>query len=722
LVDNLQWQKGKHALTFGITYQWQEINNANPATFTGGLGLTYNANSTANFAANSTTLTQGTAPSGTNPGTPSGFAYASFLLGAVGGQPSLTLQYVPEVGGRYRPLSPYVQDSWKVTPKLTLDLGLRWDYLPPYHEVKDRWTFLNPTLTNGATGTPGELQFAGNYGGAGVSCQCRTPVKSYWKNWGPRMGLAYSFDEKTVLRVGFGEVFSQAGGVGGRVGAYQGTGQTGFNTSVSGPAEVTTESSASSVGPSFYLNPNAPFNNTDLFGKGTTYPVAPAPSTASQILNTGFYVDPTTKKFVTANGVSYADPYISGRAPELNFYNIGLERGITKDMTIAVNYVGDQSHFLVASAGNPRGYWAGQLDPKYLAALGGVTDSTGKNPILTSPATPVNVAKAQAAMPGLNIPAYYQAAAALSSTATIAHGLVAFPQYTGVTDTWGQNSTNHSYNSLQITLEQRMAHGLSFNINYTYSKSIGDDGNFRSGFDIPAAALSGGGQSWHQDRIERSLTTNAIPQSLHAYGVWQLPFGKGHFGSNSFLVRSLAGGWQLSGIYTYRSGTPVAVTSTACNSTNYPGQGQCMPDLNPAFSGYTSQNARINGSYGSGPNGRIYSNLSQIKYVDVNAFKIPANISAVSSQQYLIGNAPRTRPLNLWNPGTQNLDASLRRSFPLPHDFGQFVFEADCTNVSNHVTMGDPSASWSAGSSTFGEITGISGNPRDWQFAGHFNF
>jgi outer membrane receptor protein involved in Fe transport len=153
------------------------------------------------------------------------------------------------LGGRYRPIAPYVEDSFKVTPKLTLDLGLRWDYLPPYHEVKDRWTFLNPNINNGITGTPGQLQFAGNYGGAGVSCGCRTPVNTYWKNWGPRIGLAFQADDKTVFRIGFGEVFTAAGGVGGRGGAATGTGQTGFNVTAFAPAEVT---SGSSTGPSFY--------------------------------------------------------------------------------------------------------------------------------------------------------------------------------------------------------------------------------------------------------------------------------------------------------------------------------------------------------------------------------------------------------------------------------------------------------------------------------------
>jgi hypothetical protein len=716
VVDNLQWLKGRHALTFGITIQWQQINNANPATYTGVLDLGFNANSTANFAAHSDAISTGTATS------PSGYSYASFLLGAVGGTPSIGLQPVSEVGGRYRPVSPYVEDSFKVSSKLTLDLGLRWDYLPPYHEVKNRWTFLNPTLTNGATGTPGELQFAGNYGGAGVSCGCQTPVHTYWKNGGPRIGLAYSVNSRMVIRAGFGEVFSQGGGVGGRGGAYQGTGQTGFNVTATGPAEVTTGLTA---GPSFYLNSGS----SSLFGPGYVYPTPPTPGAASQILNTGNYLN-SAGGFVTASAVSYADPYLAGRAPEFTFYNAGIQRAITKDMTLAVNYVGNQSHFLINSTSggaNARGYWANQLDPKYLAALGGVTDSTGSKPILISAATPANVAKAQAAMGGLSIPTFFQNAAAIKTTATIAQGLVAFPQYSGVTDTWGQNVGNFSYNSIQVTLLQRLSRGLTFNVNYTYSKNLGDDGTFRSGFPIPAAAISGGGQSWRQDRIERSYTTISVPQSFHAFGVYQLPFGKGHLGDGSFVVRSLASGWQLSSIYAYYSGTPMAVIWTGCTSTNYPGQGQCMPDLNPAFPGYRNNNARIHGSFGTGPHGTTACNLGigpgcvPIQYIDPTAFQTPGNVSTVATPQYLIGNAPRTRALNLNNPGTQNLDSSLRRSFSLPRETS-FVFEVDCLNTWNKVTFSPPNQSWAAGSTTFGTVTGVANTPRDYQFAAHFKF
>ncbi len=390
LVDNLQWVKGAHSLTFGVIMQWQEINNANPATYTGIMSFTYNGNSTANFT--------GSAISNTN----SGYSYADFLLGAVGGTPSLGLQPVNEVGGRYRPIAPYVEDTWKVNSKLTIDAGLRWDYLPPYHEVKNRWSFMNPTLINPATQTPGAIQFAGNYGGAGASCNCSTPVHTYWNNWGPRVGITYSPDPKTVFRIGAGRVFSQGGGVGGRGGAFNGTGQLGFNTTAIAPAEVTTGGGA---GPSFYLN-NSPYfksvglANTDVFGSGYSYPTAPAPSAASEALNAGHYVNPTTGKVVTPSSVSYADPYFSSRAPDFVLYNAGLERALTNNLTLAINYVGNESHHLINSTntgtGTARGYWSNQLNPIYLVGLGAATDTTGKLPLLTAPATPANVAKAQA--------------------------------------------------------------------------------------------------------------------------------------------------------------------------------------------------------------------------------------------------------------------------------------------------------------------------------------
>jgi hypothetical protein len=705
LVDNLQWVKGEHSMTFGVQLQWLQDNVAPLLGPSGILDMTYNANSTANFAsgAQSLDLTKG------------GYSYASYLLGAVGGSPSIAIQPFSTTGGRYHPISPYFQDDWKVTKNLTLNLGLRWDYFPPFREVLDRWSFLNPTGINPATGNPGVLEFAGHRG-ADISCNCSTPVHTYWKNFGPRIGFAYQPDPKSVVRGGFAIAYSHAGGTGGRGGAGNGTGQLGFNVNATAPAEVTTGATA---GPSFYLNNSNYFQsaglaNTGFGGPGFVLPTPQAPSTASLILSTGNYVG-SNGKFVSASSApGYADPYLSGRAPEFIFYSLGIQHAITDRLTASADYVGTQSHFIVPGSSNIRGYWSNQLNPAYLAGLGGVAASDG-TPILNAPATAANIAIAQQAMPGIAAPyPGFAAAASINKSATIAQMLTAFPQYSGVSDTWGQNSANISYNSFQFSLQQQPWHGLTYTLNYTYSKNIGDDGTFRSGFAIPAGAMSNG-KAYRMDRIERSYTTIAMPQTLSAYGVYQLPFGKGGIGNDSWLVRTLAGGWQLSSIYTYHTGTPLAITWGGCTA---PGQGQCMPDLNPSFVGRGS--ARMNGSWGKGITAAQLG--STIQYIDPNSFSQPANFgSATKTPVYKIGDAQRTAPWNLWGPSTWNSDASVRRTFHVTQERVHLVVEADCLNIANHNTKGGINTAWGPGSSTFGTVGSASGN-RDWQFSGRINF
>lgn len=739
LTDNMQWLRGKHSMTFGFSYLWEEINSAAPIGFSSQLFLTYNGYSTANYASGSNALSTSS----------TGFSFASFMLGAVGGStsgtsvsaPSISLYPLSETGGRYHPIAPYFRDSIKINQKLTVEVGMRWDYLPPFHEVKDRWTFLNPALQNPLTSTFGMLQFAGNYGGSGVSCGCRTPVSTYWKNFGPRLGFAYTLTPKTILRSGFAVVYSQSGGVGGRGGNATGTGQTGFNMPANGPTEISTGSTAA---PSYWLNNGSSFStlglsNTALLG-GIGLPSAPTPGVAAQELNTGYYV--SNGKMVSASSVSYADPYFSGRAPQIVLWNFGFERSITPDTTLGVNYVGNESHFIINSGttgSNARGYWTNQLNPKYLAVLGSVKDSTGTKPILTAAATAANAAIVSTYFPQAPVPAFFTAAGAINTSATIAQMLTAFPQYSSVSDTWG-NVGNFTYHALQVTLNQRMHKGLTYNINYTFSKNLGDDGTFRSGFDLPSTAISGGSRTYKQNRIDRSWTTLSMPHIIHAYGVYQLPFGKDKIGSNSMLVRTLAGGWQFSGIYTFSSGSPLAVTMS---NNGAQGAGQAMPDLNSSFHGPL----HINGKWGSGPKGYNTCNLginaagqtgcTKIQYLDQTAFTNPADVSPFDSTynnklaQYLIGNAPRTLAYKVRNPYTWDVDAGLRRSIPLSHGT-EFVFEADVTNVWNHVTFGSPSGSWSETLNsttntitypgTFGTIGSASGTPRDWQFAGHIKF
>ena len=697
LLDNFLITKGKHNITIGAQFQWLQDNVASQTGYSGIYTIPYSANSTANFAKGSTSLNT----------TNTGFSYASYLLGAAGAS-GIAIQSVAETGGRYHDVSPYVEDNWKVTPKLTVNVGLRWDYFPPFHEVQDRWSFLNPALTNAVTGNAGELQFAGNHGGAGVSCNCRTPVHAWYKNFGPRVSLAYSVRPTTVIRAGYALVYSIGGGVGGRGGAGNGTGATGFNVSANSPTETT---SGINAGPSYYLNNSADFTtdglaNTNFGGPGYVLPTPTTPSAATQTLETGNYVN-SAGSFVTPGGVAYADPYLSGRAPEFAMYNFGVQEALNNSLTLTINYAGTESHFLLASGANGNGYWSDQLDPKYLLALGAVADSTGKAPLLGAYATPANVAIAKANLPGYTLP--YANISAANTKATIAQTLLAFPQYSGVTNTWG-NVANISYNALEFTLAQRQWHGLSYSLNYTWSQNIGDDGTYRAGFNLPAGIVSGTNQSFKQNRIDRARTLTDTPQNIAMYGYWDLPFGKGHIGNGSSIVRALASGFQISTIFRYTSGVPLVITYGGCNSPN---AGTCELDYNPNFTGPV----RINGKMRS----------FKTQYINPNAFKAPDTLSTNLSTNYSkIGNVTRTAPYGLRQPSYWDDDISLRRSFDIPRTPMKFIVEVDALNVANHPTLTGLTAAWgppgtSAGNA-FGTLTGAQANPRDFQFAGKLTF
>ncbi len=709
LVDNLQWTKGKHSMTFGFQTQWLQDNTSSISGPSSIYTQNWNGNSTANYVGTSLNSTA------------TGYSYASFLLGAVNSAGS-GIQAFDETGGRYHPWSPYFQDNWKVTPKLTLNLGLRWDYLPPYHEVQDRFSFFNTDAINPLTGTPGQLEFAGNRG-ADISCECRTPVHTYWKNFGPRLGLAYSVNDKTVIRAGYSLAYSRAGGVGGRAGDSTGTGQAGFTANLILPAAVATGVNA---GPSYYLNDSSTFQaaglaNSNFGGPGFVLPAPATPSAAVLTNGTGNYV--SNGKYVTPGGAAgYADPYLSGRAPEFSFYNIGFQRSLTNDLTITVNYAGSQSHF-VGGAGVPD-FWSGQIDPVHVAATGSVLATDNATNILNAQATPANLAIAKAADPSINVPyPQYAQAGALSSTATIGHMLRPYPQYSSPPSPTWDNVANISYNSLQITLAQRTWKGLSYTLNYTYSKNLGDDStNVRSAFAVPAAASSSGTAIPGNNRSSRGLTATDTPQNLNIYGVDELPFGKGKWGSDNFLVRNIIGGWALSGIFTYSSGVPLQIIGSGCTT---PTSGTCFPDINPNFTG----SIRKNGSWGKGITA---AHLNAISYLDSaafqlpNTFALPANAAKTAVATTKIGNAPRSAALNAWAPSAYNLNMAVQRSFNITHERVRFIFRADCFNVSNKVTFGTGTTgigqTWSsASSSTFGQITTASGN-RDWQFSGRVTF
>jgi hypothetical protein len=668
IVDNLQWQKGKHTFTFGGQIQWLEDNYKYPSNSSSyPMSYSFKANETANFYA------PGTKTSGTIDTADTGIGYASYLLGAVNSS-SQEVTSLPETGARFKTYAPYVQDDYKISPKLTMNLGLRWDLWTPFKEVGNRASFLNVNAINPLTGTKGALNF---YGYGANSCQCESIVPMYWKNLAPRVGFAYSVRPGTVVRGSFGLSYARDAAEGGHnSGSRTGPSQQGF-------AGTTTLSGDSLGTPAFSWDATAANVGKTVYGAGAfpgSIPVLPNVSVTQLSGNTS---NQTSNGVVTTgSGIGYGDPVAGQRVPYYENVNLGVQQALTSTTTLAVSYVGSFGHFV---PGAPRGYWTNQLNPAYLI-LGS---------LLSQPATATNVAAAQKIVPSFQLPY----ATFAGSSATIAQALVAFPQYSSISDIWADEA-NTAYSSLQLSLSQRAWQGVTFTTNYTYAVSTGDADSSRSGFPIPASVVSGATTDFAQHQLDHTWQSNANKQQLSIFGVWQLPFGKGRrFTGGPVLLHPLVNDWQFSSTFQYASGGPVSVTSSKCVLV---GQGTCYPNINPAFSGDIRQNGSLGSNYVAGG--------TSPAYLKTGAFADPA--------AYMIGNANSRAPFNLWGPGSYTLNASVRKSFPI-YDTLKFTFEADCFNVPNKVTFGYASTSIDA--TNFGQTNSGSGN-RDFQFALRLDF
>jgi hypothetical protein len=625
LQNNLNWIHGKHAMTFGLQAQRMDADERE---------RTYGSLATFGF---SNVQTAGFTPTGTLL-TTTGNAYASFLLGDLNATTVIQDSQVA-TSGRFYTYAFWAQDDFKLRPDLTLNLGLRYDIMKPYTEVHDRWSFLDPALPNPAVGGyPGALVFAGD----GVnSCNCRTPINTYHGAVGPRVGVAYSLNDRTVVRAAYGINYSRRGAVGGRAGARNGTGTLGFSANVSFP-------SANGFDPSYNWNNGVP-----------SYPPPP-------------FFDPTLNAgFVAGRGtggtVTYGDPEIGGRPPRYQNWNGGLQYALARTLTVGATYAASRGDFLGFSTGSGRGFFANQLDPRYLV-LGN---------LLTQQAAPASIAAARAIVPGVALPY-------ANFSGTIAQMLRPFPQYSGVTDVYG-NVARSTYDSLQLTAEKRRSDdGLMVNFNYTFSRTE-DNLATRTAYDID--------QEW-------AVGVNDQPHVWNALVVYNLPFGsEGRPGSGNTIVRAIVKDWQISSITQFRSGRPLGAILAACN---LPNAGTCYADFNPAFTGAVS----INGNYGDGD----VLGANPPSYIDRTAFQSPA--------PFTYGNTPRTLAFDLRNPGSFNQDLSVRRDFHISRV--KLGLGLDVFNVFNTVVFGGIQTNIT--SANFGRVSSQANTPRVGQIKVRLEF
>jgi TonB-dependent receptor-like protein len=622
LQNNLNWTQGKHAMTFGLQTQRMDADERE---------RTYGSLATFGF---SNVQTAGFSPTGTLM-TATGNAYASFLLGDLNTTNVVEDSQVA-TSGRFYAYAFWAQDNFKLRPNLTLNLGLRYDIMKPYTEVHDRWSFLDPTLPNPAVGGyRGAIVFAGD----GVnSCHCRTPIDTYYGAIGPRLGVAYSPNDRTVVRAAYGINYSRRGAVGGRAGARNGTGTLGFSANASFP-------SPNGFDPSYNWN--------------TGVPSYPAPPFFDPTLNAGFVTGRGT-----GGGVTYGDPEIGGRPPRYQNWNAGVQFAPARTLTLGATYAASRGDFL---GGSGRGFYANQLDPRFLV-LGN---------LLTQQATSANIAAAQAIVAGIGLP--YS-----NFSGTIAQMLRPFPQYSGVADVYGDVARS-TYHSLQLTVEKRRSDdGLTVNFNYTFSRTE-DSLAARTGYDFD--------RDW-------SVGVNDQPHVWNAMVVYQMPFGaEGKPGSGNTVVRAIVRDWQLSGITQFRSGRPLGSIGAACN---LPSAGTCYADFNPNFSG----EVRINGDYGDGD----VRGTNPPSFIDRTAFQSPA--------AFTYGNTPRTLAFDLRNPSFFNQDLSVRRDFRISRV--TLGLGADVFNLFNNVVFWGIQTNIT--NANFGRVSNQTNTPRVGQIKVRLEF
>lgn len=434
-----------------------------------------------------------------------GYAVASALFGLVG---EGTLNYGHTLGVRYKDFSFYGQDSYKMTPRLTLTYGLRYDLDLPARESQDRFSAVDPTLPNpGAGGIPG----AYIYYGSGTGRNGKTRLQdTYKKAFGPRVGFAYSINDKTVLRGGYGIFYEPL-----KEGSFADQDALGF---------FNIENLSEGSGAPFQIDNGFPH----------IQPVS----------------GPLTPEGQNGNGGVLLVPRNSGRPADIQSWNLDVQRQITKNLQVSVAYVGSKGTHLPALNIIPN-----QVNPNYLS-LG--SELTMDSSCLAAATCPNAIAA------GVTLP--YP-----TFTGSINQAIRPFPQYGDFNQEDNSftpdRSGNSTYHSMRAQANKRFAEGLSFLVSYTISKNITDADSSGPGVQGFMGANAWIGQNSYNRKAEKAVSELDTPQRLVASFFYELPIGRGKRLLNSGgVANTIVGGWSVSGVLAYQSGLPTAVYAP-CSGT-----------------------------------------------------------------------------------------------------------------------------------------------------------
>jgi Carboxypeptidase regulatory-like domain/TonB dependent receptor-like, beta-barrel len=502
-ADDVSWERGRHDIHFGGIIEWSQVD----------LNNQFNQPGIVNFCTQDTYLKQA-------PGLPT---YQNFLAGFMcDGGPAGNGYAFQQGAGEFkanRDKFPgvYIQDNYRLNPRLTLNLGLRYEPALPWSDNGDRWAQVNLTAmaanirSQVYPNAPPGIFFSGQNGIPSDPGMPKNALNANWKGVMPRLGFAYDVfgDGKTSLRGGAG-IFYDTRAMGMLSNRYvdEWPFSPQFILSTAGNSAPTPGSTAGSFSDPLctLAATQAALNCTGA--QALSYPKFPSPFPAP----TNFpYIPPFNQIAVTY------DPSGVYHVPTVYEWNLTIERQLPSNVLLRVAYVGSRSLHILET----QDYNAGVpcTDPASKVTCNGKAN-TGQANLL--------VASGSGGQFKTNTFSTVQA---------------------DITD------INANYHSLQMSGEKRMSHGLTVLANYTYSKSLDDlpFGEGVSGFDTGYSTLPLNNPDRHQfDYGPSSFDHTHVFTGSY---VWQLP---GLQQSNR-MVRTVLGDWQVGGIVSAESGRPITV-------------------------------------------------------------------------------------------------------------------------------------------------------------------
>ncbi len=626
---------GRHTFKFGGEYRHFQVNQSGGSFNFGGGAFCFTNQFTARDPQNRAS---------------GGAAFADLLLGAPsanaafaqcnGNAPVSLLENVSPTTFQWAYMAGYVQDDFKVTPKLTLNLGFRYDYEQPAVErfnrqnrgfALDQSSPLAAAVRNAATADcPACPNLTGGLLFAGVGGLPEGAFEPDRDNFQPRVGVAYQWNEKTIIRGGYGLYYFPSAEYGG----------------ASGFSVITPFSGTLTGGGANQFIPRADaFSNP--FPTGLAQPTGASLGLSTQLGSAVTFVNPDRV------------------VPKIHQYSLGIQRELPFRTKLDISYVGSRSRDIVTGdAQGPGGRNLNANSAEQIARFR--QDPNFFNTNVTNPFAGLIPGNAT-----LNAPTIQRRLL-----------LVPFPQFSSVT-ILGENAGKLDYNSLQASLEKRLSRGLVGVVSYTFSKNIG--------------ALNFGND---QDTEPfRAVTDFDSPHVLVVSGVYNLPFGRGQrfFGDVGKAANMLFGGWEYSVIAQYRSGRPVNLPGNAdliadprgdrsFSNPNVPGTTASFFDNCVRQLDGTSSRPATNAAGARNAGTRVPC--------DNPAFALRNTNNTLRTSPLRLG--------NLREPSAAQFDMALNKSFIFTEDV-RFQFRLELFNAFNTPLFGSPD-SGDATSQNFGVL------------------